>query len=125
MIEKVQSFLKRIRWKAFFFDNTSDPERERKKSYGFKSEKSPPQNKELLKFENAMYNMIKNIKFNENKPSDFQCKLSNDMKEMKKSNHLYIPADKTTNIYKVSVDQYRQLLHSNITANYKKADAEA
>ena len=47
------------------------------------------------------------------------------MKEMKRSNHLYIPADKTTNIYKVSVDQYRQLLHSNITANYKKADAEA
>ena len=47
------------------------------------------------------------------------------MNEMERSNHLYIPADKTTNIYKVSMDQYRQLSHSDINANYKKADAEA
>ena len=59
MIEKVQSFLKRLNWKEFFFDNPSDNDRERKENYGFKSEKTPPQNKELLQFENDLYAMIR------------------------------------------------------------------
>ena len=33
---------------------------------------------------------------------------------------LYVPADKTTNLYKVSVDEYEKLLDKNIQNDYKK-----
>ena len=33
-----------------------------------------------------------------------------------------MPADKTSNIYKLSEDQYKKLLTNAVTANYKKAD---
>ena len=38
--------------------------------------------------------------------------------QMKK---LYVPADKTTNLYKVSVDEYEKLLDKNIQNDYKKS----
>ena len=34
---------------------------------------------------------------------------------------LYVPADKTTNLYKVSVDEYEKLLDKNIQNDYKKS----
>ena len=34
----------------------------------------------------------------------------------------FVAADKTTNIYKMDVDNYRKLLRDNITSTYKKAD---
>ena len=46
------------------------------------------------------------------------------MKKIKRSNHLYISAGKTTNVYKVSVEHYHQLLHSNIPSNYRKVGAK-
>ena len=66
--------------------------------------------------------MIKKIKFKETRPSPFQLNLSKDLKEMKKSKHLYVEADKTTNVYKVSVDKYQQLLSNSISVNYKKTN---
>ena len=34
---------------------------------------------------------------------------------------MFVPADKTTNIYKISVDEYKKLLKDNITSKYKQA----
>ena len=34
---------------------------------------------------------------------------------------LYVPADKTINLYKVSVDEYEKLLDKNIQNDYKKS----
>jgi len=124
MIGKMQSFIKRMRWRALFFDNPSETENVTNRNYGFRSEKTPPQNKELLQFENDLYSMIKNLQWRESKLSQFQVELSKDLKEMKSSNQLYVPADKTTNVYKISAEQYSQLLKSNITSNYKKADKD-
>ena len=119
LIDKTYNFLKRIIWKAFFYDNPSDSSKVHKKNYGFPSEKSPPQNKDLIAFENDMYNLIKNIEYKTYK-SEFQQKLTNDINEMRNSKEMYVPADKTTNIYKISKDKYKQLLNNNITTNYRK-----
>ena len=119
-IDKTGKFLKRIRWKAYFFDNPADPNTERPQTFGFPSEKTPPPNKDLTAFENEMYNMIKNIHYSESRRSAMQSKFGSDIKNMKQSNDLYVSADKTTNLYKMSKDEYNKLLHSNITTNYKK-----
>ena len=53
MIEKVESFVKRLRWKAFCFGKEKeDPENEPHNLFGFKSPETPPQNEHLNIFEN-------------------------------------------------------------------------
>ena len=36
---------------------------------------------------------------------------------------LLVPADKTTNLCKVGIPDYKKLLHDNVTANYQITDA--
>ena len=118
MIEKLDSFIRRMRWKAFFFDhpetaNTSEY------NFGFKSEKCPPQHDSLNPFENDLYEMVRSIKFNTSLNS-FQNQLKSDAKSIKSSQSLLVPADKTTNLYKVKPESYKKLLVDNVTAKYKK-----
>ena len=69
-INKTEHFLKRIRWKAFFYDNPS-PDKQHD-NFGFATEKSPPQNKDLIPFENDMYKLIRSIQFKRPQASTFQ-----------------------------------------------------
>ena len=50
LIHKAESFLKRIRWKAYFFNN-EDKNDDVKNNYGFKSIVCPPQDSLLNDFE--------------------------------------------------------------------------
>ena len=64
--------------------------------------------------------MIENIKFRKVK-CWFQQKLSSDIKtNIKTTDKLLIPADKTTNFYKMGTSTYNDLLQKNITKAYKK-----
>ena len=46
-------------------------------------------------------------------------KLSQDIKEVKKSNYIWVKSDKSKNIYKIKPSKYQEILKSNITNNYK------
>ena len=73
LMGKVESFLKRLRWKAYFYENSDENNLEHvNNNYGFKSDRTPPQNKHLNEFENAMYDMVKNIEFQGNRYSGTQ-----------------------------------------------------
>ena len=106
-------------------DSTAD----KFETFGFKSEYSAPASEVLKLFENDLYALARNIEF---KPSDeikrrnrFQHQLNQDIKSIKSSNDLFVPADKTTNVYKVKTVDYRKLLTSNITKQHKKAKESA
>ena len=106
-IEKVESVIKRKRWKAFFFDRNEQDNNDaiNNDNFGFKSRKCPPQNSELYKFEADLLDMVHNIKFRKvNKK--FQNKLNEDISKMKKSTKAFIPADKTSNFYKLDKTQH-------------------
>ena len=63
--------------------------------------------------------MIENVKFRKLNCS-FQQKLSSDIKNnIQKSDELLVPADKTSNFYKMDKPSYNDLLHKNITNTYK------
>ena len=125
LIDKVSSFIKRIRWKAYFFDNPDQRKESRSGSnFGFKSDYSPPQSAALIPFENDMYELIRNISF-KHKNNSFQSQLNKDAKAINDSKELLIPADKTTNLYKVTPQQYNKLLAENITKTYRKSDLNA
>ena len=120
-IAKVESLIRRMRWKAFFFDEDNNTPNTRL-TYGFNTENSPPVRPLLTPFENDMYAWIDSIQFSKHR-SDFQKKLTRDRKTIQSSAEVYVPADKSTNIYKMSPDNYTKLLHDNVTATYKKTNA--
>ena len=123
LIEKTESLIQRMRWKAFFFLNTNTDDTTTKETYGFKSKRSPPHMKELDEFEDSMLDMIQNIQFKTNHhPNNLQRKLGNDVKEIRKDNHVFVKADKTTNYYKTTPEDYMRLLNKNVTKAYKKTD---
>ena len=52
----------------------------------------------------------------------FQNQLNKDINMINKDPLLFIPADKSNNLYKVSKDTYSKLLQDNITKSYKKSN---
>ncbi|XP_070575105.1 uncharacterized protein [Ptychodera flava] len=122
-IAMVDSFFGNIRW-AYINKNKkddSDDQRSFDGKYGFRSRKQPPQVEELKPFEEAVLNLVDNIKFRKVNDS-FQRKLKSDIREIKKSGKIFVPADKTRNFYKVSADCYQKMLRDNITKSYKLAN---
>ena len=65
--------------------------------------------------------MIRSIEFRHTRNA-YQKQLSKDIKQMKESNSVYVSADKTTNMYMLSVDSYNKILTENIMKTYKKSD---
>lgn len=106
-----------MRWKAHFFLHP-DQSTPTKENFGFKSTKNPPPIDELKDFEDGMMNIIQATKF---KPvnNKFLNNLNKDVKHIKNdSSKLLIPADKTTNFYKLEPQKYNELLEQNITKSY-------
>ena len=119
LISSVEVFVKNIRWRAFHFLNPTQSN-EQKETFGFNSTKPAPHVAELKDFENELFDLTKNIKFKDFN-NNFQTKLKKDVKDVEKETKLIIKADKTTNHYKVSHEDYSELLQKNITKDYKKA----
>ena len=122
MICQIGKLIRRLRWKAFFFDQQNHTAAENE-TYGFKSENAPPQHKDLNVFENDLYELVKSIQFKKVR-SQFQQQLTSDVKEIKKPSNMFVSADKTTNLYELQVPHYRKLLNENITSTYKKTGNE-
>ena len=109
-----------MRWKAFFYLHP-EAKAEEKETYGFKSRKTPPQIDDRMKFEDDLLQTIENIQFR-NVKSTFLSKLRNDVDNIKKSERLFVPADKTSNYYKLDKSEYTKLVKDNTTAKYKPSE---
>ena len=119
LISKVEHLLKRMRWKILQFQGKL--ESDNKETYGFKSRKCPNGIDELSKFEDDLMLMIKNIEFR-NVSNRFEDQLRNDISEIRNTEKVIIPADKTRNLYKMEKDDYNKYFTENITKTYKKSN---
>ena len=121
LVEKVESVVKRMRWKAFFFlkGEECDEEPTWSHMFGFKTRRCPPQIEGMRRFEDDMLHLVENIKFRDVRDS-FQKELKEDIKSIKRSDKILVPAGKTRNFYKVEKSQYEKLLRENITKSYKQ-----
>ena len=68
-----------------------------------------------------MMDVIKNLEF-KRVNNEFQSNLRNDIRQIRSSNNLFISADKSRNIYKVSKAIYERMMHENVTKTYKKCN---
>ena len=119
LTDKIEIIIKRMRWKAHFFMSGNMIECD-KESFGFKSKNCPAQIKELEAFEKDLLDIVKSIKF-KNINNKFPNLLKGDIARVKTSHNLFLPADKTTNMYELSPTEYKKLLKDNIIKTYKKA----
>ena len=54
--------------------------------------------------------------------NDFQKKLSDDINNIKSSENRLIFADRATNLYKMTPEEYKTILTNNVTKIYRKAE---
>ena len=68
-----------------------------------------------------MMDMIKSVKF-KRVINEFQSNLRNDIRQIHRINNVFISADKSRNIYKVSKASYERMMDENVTKTYKKCN---
>ena len=119
MMEKVEYFITRSRWKAYSFDRKEHSVNNM--NFGFKSNFTRSQYEALSSFESDLYNMIRSINF---KPlrNDLEKKLTKVINNINSSESLLIFAGKVTNLYEVTPEQYKTILTNNVTKTYQKAE---
>ena len=108
-----------MRWKGYFYFNPGVSDKW-KQTFGFTSRNTTPPIPAMLNFEKRLLTIIQNITFRKVKcplqrklSSDIQCNITN-------SNDLLVPADKTSNFYRMVSNTYNSLLQKNINKTYKK-----
>ena len=125
LISQMETFLKNIRWKTFWFerngsnddeDNSTDRRKEITKD--FKSTKTPHQQELLKPFERDIYNLIGNIQFRTVNDPGFR-ELSEEVKKINNSDKVIVNADKTGNKYEITASDYQRLMHENLTRDYR------
>ena len=64
LISKLGSFIKRIRWKAYFFEKPNEiDDATTVNNFEFKSVLTLPKNEHLNAFEEDLYDLVRNIEF--------------------------------------------------------------
>ena len=94
-----------------------------KETFGFKTSNNPPQMNEIRDFENDLFDLVSEIKYRPSNNS-FQKLLKSDQGKISKIDEVIVPADKSPNLYKMSVKEYKKKTLENITKTYKKCSKE-
>ena len=101
MVEKVESFVGRLRWKAHHFcKENRENDKNHCKNLGFKTIATPPQNETLNAIENDMHDMIRNNEFT-NIRNEFLDHQNKDIESIRSSKNVFVFADKITNLYEL------------------------
>ena len=122
LVEKIEIFIKRMRWKAIMYDAGCKENRKVEK-YGLKTLHSPKQVKELSAFEKELIAAVKDNKFRSAK-SDFQTTLQEDIRLIQNSKKTMTFVDKTSNMYRLTKEEHNKLLQNAVTSKYKKTNTK-
>ena len=118
LIDKIETVIKRMRWKAHFFLDEKK-KKERKKLNVKLLDSNRDQLKKLDNFEKNLFNVVTSLKFR--KLNDhFQEKMKSNIFDESSTNVLMF-ADKIGNVYKEAPQKYKKLLEYNITKHDKKS----
>ena len=106
LIEQIEMVIKIMRWKVIYCDMKGN--RNKTETYGLKSQNTPPPINELAAFENDLIELVKNIKFR-TVQNQLQRTLKSDIKSIQQSSKTQTPADKTSNMYRLTKEEYNKM----------------
>ena len=115
-INSIETLASEMEWATHFFLNPQS--KTAKNTFNFKSNAKPPKNKELVAFKKDLVDIAKNIEF-ENRPNNFQRRLSVEKNNIINNSNIIVSADKTNNHYEMSPNDYSDLLAKNVNKEYK------
>ena len=118
LIHSTKKFFDNLCWRVFHFKNPRNTEKN--ETYGFSSTKKVPRDDDLNNLESDLYDLIENIEYREVK-SNFHKILSDKTNTIKSETKVIVPADKTSNFYKLEKEKYLSLVEKNVNKEYKKA----
>ena len=144
LVIKIEHFLRRLRWRMIFIldsiakaENASrivedtvvdeakpvmdETSSEPFSNFGFKSESKPRFVPELAAFEKDLLNIPKILEFENVKRTPLQDDLSKFLKKLNQTNEVLVHADKTRNMYRMKVNEYKKVLNNNISKEYRKS----
>ena len=119
-IQSVNIFMKNLKWRAWHYLNPIQ-NAQKKETFQFNSTSPPPNVPELKILEEKMQNLTKTLEFKEGIRDSFQQQLKKDLKNINTEERLVVPADKSSNFYKVSKNTYKTNMKKSIEKDYKKA----
>ena len=120
LIFSVEKFVRNLRWRI---KCSLKPQGQKKETFGFPSISHPTALQELKLLEQRLMAMIRDVEFR-NYTNEIQEKLKEDVRLIREAEELIIEADKTSNHYKLNVNQYQGLLQKDIHKDYKKASVQ-
>ena len=120
LIEKIESIIIRVRWRAHFIFSKENQQAETLKTCVFKSRNHQPQVTLLEEFEKNLYGIVTSVRYL-SVNNNFRKKLKSDISKIKSSTNMFIFADKSNNIYEVKPQDHEKLIMENITKTYQKA----
>ena len=118
LIEQIEMVIKKMRWKVIYCDMKGSIKAE---TYGLKSQKAPPPINELAAFENYLIELVKNIKF-QIVHNYIQRTLKSDINLIQESNKTLTPANKMSNMYRITKEEHNKMRRNAIISAYKKAN---
>ena len=121
LVEKTENFLSRLHWKLFHIQHPGLQTKQ--ETFGFKTNRSPPQVNELKPFTNDLLDLISNIQYRPVR-NDFQSELKKDCSKITSSPHIILKGDKSNNLYEIPVADYKTVITNSITADYKKCSED-
>ena len=126
MTHSVRKTLFAMRWAAFFYlgMNTKENEEE-KETFGFPSQSKVPKIDELADFSNEVTDLIDKTKWRRNTSNPLQQEMRNIVRDNLTNNPNMIgKADKSSNWYNVTAEDYDRRFHDHITQDYKKGSLD-
>ena len=127
VISKWELTDKAMKWKVCRAFGKKTNKSGRKEKYGFPTcapapipKADCPGAKPLKEFQKGMVDLIRDIEFNK-QTNTHQDKLKEDIAKIKSEKRVYVPADKTSNMYLVQPARYKELLDKSVHKEYKKS----
>ena len=120
LVRRTEDLISRMRWKLFWIRNPR--QNEQKETFGFRTTNPAPYMEELNGFEKDLWKMVKHVKFKPVPRSVFKDNLKEAVKKINNSNEILVKGDKSRNIYKLPVEEYKQKVFDNISLDYNQCD---
>ena len=121
LTQKIEDLISKMRWKAHFYINNAP--QNLKENYGFRTNVHPPYIKQLAPFESDLTGLLDQILFRSTNSTLFN-NMKKDLKNIKQSEKIITKADKSNNLYKLSTNTYKALLHNEVTRFYRKSTSD-
>ena len=127
LIQSWEQTNKMMKWRILKTFNPEAFKNGNKETFGFPTTRPAPipkpdcpASKPLLMFQRGMVQLFRDVEFNK-QSNEHQEKLKKDISKISKETRMYVSADKTSNLYLVKPDRYKELLQKNVHKEYKKS----